>query len=234
MARVSRRQQQHDRLESLGTMAAGLAHELNNPASAAKQAARDLAEVLFVLSETIGVFVESGVEREEASRLVALQQGAMERCQARTVLSSLETSDREDELGDVLTELEVPKPWELAATFAASGIEPAYLEEVGAVAGPLTVPVVRWIGASLAANQLAAELADSTTRMSDLVIAIKRLRTPRRAAGGRSARGYRDDAHAARAQAQAHDDRGRARLRLRAATRERVQLRARTGVDEPA
>jgi signal transduction histidine kinase len=174
MARVSQRQQQHDRLESLGTMAAGLAHELNNPASAAKQAARDLAEVLFVLSETIGVFVESGVEREEASRLVALQQGAMERCRARTVLSSLETSDREDELGDVLTELEVPKPWELAATFAASGIEPAYLEEVGAVAGPLTVPVVRWIGASLAANQLAAELADSTTRMSDLVIAIKR------------------------------------------------------------
>jgi signal transduction histidine kinase len=174
LARVSQRQQQHDRLESLGTMAAGLAHELNNPASAAQRAAGELAEALMVLSETVGVFVESGVEREEASALVALQQGAVERCLARTALSSLETADREDELGDVLADLGAPAPWDLAGTFAASGIEPAYLREVGDVAGPLTVPVVRWIGATLAANQLAAELADSTKRMSDLVIAIKR------------------------------------------------------------
>jgi signal transduction histidine kinase len=174
LARISQRQQQHDRLESLGTMAAGLAHELNNPASAAQRAAGELAETLMVLSDTVGVFVESGVEREEASRLVALQQGAVERCRARTALSSLEAADREDELGDVLTELGAPSPWELAATFAASGIEPDYLREIGAVAGPLTVPVLRWVGATLAANQLAAELADSTKRMSDLVIAIKR------------------------------------------------------------
>jgi signal transduction histidine kinase len=174
LARVTQRQQQHDRLESLGTMAAGLAHELNNPASAAQRAAGELAEALMVLSETVGVFVESGVEREEASDLVALQQGAVQRCRARTALSSLETADREDELGDVLADLGAPSPWDLAGTFAASGIEPDYLREVRDVAGPLTVPVVRWIGATLAANQLAAELADSTKRMSDLVIAIKR------------------------------------------------------------
>jgi signal transduction histidine kinase len=174
LARISQRQQQHDRLESLGTMAAGLAHELNNPASAAQRAAGELADALGVLSETVGMFVESGVEREEASRLVALQQGAVERCRASTPLSSLETADREDELGDALASLGTPNPWELAATFAASGIEPDYLQEIAAVAGPLTVPVVRWIASTLAANQLAAELADSTKRMSDLVIAIKR------------------------------------------------------------
>jgi signal transduction histidine kinase len=174
MARVSQRQQQQDRLESLGTMAAGLAHELNNPASAAKQAARELAETLGVLSTTIGIFVESGVERDEASKLVALQTAALERCTARSSLSSLQTADREDELGDVLGELGAPEPWSLAATFAAAGIETPYLDEVAATAGPLTVPVVRWIGASLAARQLAVELADSTERMSDLVVAIKR------------------------------------------------------------
>lgn len=174
LARVSQRQQQHDRLESLGTMAAGLAHELNNPASAARRAADDLADALGVLSQTVGVFVESGVEREQASRLVALQRGAIERCRAGTALSSLEAADREEELSDALADLGVPSPWELAATFAASGIEPAYVREIGTVAGTLVVPVVRWIGATLAANQLVAELADSTTRMSDLVIAIKR------------------------------------------------------------
>jgi signal transduction histidine kinase len=174
MARVSQRQQQQDRLESLGTMAAGLAHELNNPASAAKQAARELSETLGVLSATVGVFVESGVEREEAGKLVALQAGALERCMARTPLSNLETADREEELGDALAGLGAPEPWSLAATFAAAGIDTAYLDEVAAAAGPLTVPAIRWIGASLGARQLAAELAESTARMSDLVVAIKR------------------------------------------------------------
>jgi signal transduction histidine kinase len=48
------------------------------------------------------------------------------------------------------------------------------VEQVAATAGPLTLPVMRWIGASLAARQLVGELADSTTRMSNLVTAIKR------------------------------------------------------------
>jgi signal transduction histidine kinase len=174
MARVSRRQQQQERLEALGTMAAGLAHELNNPAAAAKQASRELTESLVVLSETVGVFVESGVEREEAARLVALHAGAQQRCAARTPLSALAQSDREDELGDLLAQLGVPEPWNMAATLASGGVDPAYVEEVAGTAGPLTVPVLRWIAASLAARQLASELASSTERMSDLVIAIKR------------------------------------------------------------
>ncbi|HLI58262.1 MAG TPA: ATP-binding protein [Solirubrobacteraceae bacterium] len=174
LARASQRQQQHDRLESLGTMAAGLAHELNNPASAAQRAAGELAEALGVLSQTIGVFVESGVEREQASRLVALQRDAVERRRSTSALSSLEAADREDELSDALAELGTPSPWELAATLAASGTEPGHVREIGEIAGPLAVPVVRWIGATLAADQLVAELTDSTKRMSDLVIAIKR------------------------------------------------------------
>ena len=174
MARVARRQQQQERLEALGTMAAGLAHELNNPAAAAKQASRELTESLVILSQTVEVFVESGVEREEAARLVALHAGAQQRCAARTPLSALAQADREDELGDALSQLGVPEPWNMAATFASGGVDPAYVQEVADTAGPLTVAVLRWIAASLAARQLASELASSTERMSDLVIAIKR------------------------------------------------------------
>ena len=64
--RIAAREQNRERLASLGTMAAGLAHELNNPATAARRAADDLADALDVLASTIGLFVESGVERVEA------------------------------------------------------------------------------------------------------------------------------------------------------------------------
>jgi hypothetical protein len=60
-------------------MAAGLAHELNNPAAAARRAAADLADALDVISATIGRFVEAGVSREDAEQLVALQREATQR-----------------------------------------------------------------------------------------------------------------------------------------------------------
>ena len=66
--RITAREQNRERLASLGTMSAGLAHELNNPASAAKRASADLAETLEVLTDTVGLLVESGIEREQAAR----------------------------------------------------------------------------------------------------------------------------------------------------------------------
>ena len=178
IGRISARQQQHDRLESLGTMAAGLAHELNNPASAAKQAARDLSEALVVLAKAIGMFVEGGIERADASRFVALQNEALSRCAALAATpsgeSGLDAADREDALGDVLSELGVTGAWNLNATLAAAGLDEDYLRRVAESAGPITDPVVRWIAASLAARQLAAELVTSTDQMGQLVIAIKK------------------------------------------------------------
>ena len=81
--RIAAREQNRERLASLGTMAAGLAHELNNPATAARRAAADLADALDVLASTIGLFVESGIERAQAEELVAMQREAMERASAR-------------------------------------------------------------------------------------------------------------------------------------------------------
>ena len=76
--RIAAREQNRERLASLGTMAAGLAHELNNPATAARRAAADLADALDVLASTIGLFVESGIERAQVEELVAMQREAME------------------------------------------------------------------------------------------------------------------------------------------------------------
>jgi signal transduction histidine kinase len=172
-ARTAARDQSRERLASLGTMAAGLAHELNNPAAAARRAAADLAEALEVLASTIGRFVESGIEREQAKELVAMQHEAIEHAQAESSLSALDAADAEDALLEELERLGIPEPWRLTEPLAAAGIDVSWLDRLADVAGPASGAAVAWIAASLTARGLAAEIAESTDRMGKLVKAIK-------------------------------------------------------------
>ena len=167
------REQNRERLASLGTMSAGLAHELNNPAAAARRAAADLAEALDVLSSALGVFVDSGIERVQAKELVAMQREAIDRAAARGSLSALDAADAEDELLDSLEHLGVAEPWRIAEPLAAAGVDAAWLDRVVRVAGPAASAAIGWIAASLTARELAAEIAESTDRMGKLVKAIK-------------------------------------------------------------
>ena len=173
MSRVTEMEQNRERLASLGTMAAGLAHELNNPASAAQRAAAQMAEALDVLSSTVRRFVEAGLEREDAERLLALHQEALERAQSRTSLDALDAADAEDELLERLDELGVPQAWELTEPLAGAGLDREWLDRVASVAGPATDAAVGWVAATLAAHGLALELQHSTQQMSKLVGAVK-------------------------------------------------------------
>jgi CRP-like cAMP-binding protein len=95
-------EQNRERLASLGTMAAGLAHELNNPAAAAQRAAAQMAEALEVIASALGHFVEAGVERSGAEVLLALQREALAGAESRTALDTLDAADAEDELLELL------------------------------------------------------------------------------------------------------------------------------------
>jgi len=172
-ARLAVREQTRERLASLGTMAAGLAHELNNPAAAARRAAADLAEALDVLASTIGLFVEAGIDREQAQELVEMQREAMERSTSSSSLSTLDAADAEDQLLQSLERLEVAEPWRLTEPLAAAGVDAPWLARLEQVAGPASSAAVAWITASLTARGLAAEIAESTDRMGKLVKAIK-------------------------------------------------------------
>jgi signal transduction histidine kinase len=173
MSRLAGAEQNRERLESLGTMAAGLAHELNNPAAAVKRAASDLADALEVIGATLGEFVEAGVERDEAERLVGLQREALACAAEHEALDSIDAADAEDAMLERLEDLGVDEPWRLAEPLAAAGIDDAWLMRVNELAGPATGAALRWVAASLTARGLAADLQDSASRMADLVKAIK-------------------------------------------------------------
>jgi signal transduction histidine kinase len=154
-------------------MAAGLAPELNNPASAAKRASSDLADALEVLSSTIGVFVESGVSREQAGQLVQIQRAMLEACRARATISQLELADAEDELTGALEDAGIADAYRIVEPLAQAGFDAEQLQRVKEHANSATEAAVRWIAASLLARELAAELSESTERMSKLVGAVK-------------------------------------------------------------
>jgi signal transduction histidine kinase len=173
MSRITSIEQNRERLASLGTMAAGLAHELNNPASAARRSASEMVDALEVISSTLGAFVESGVEREEAEQLVGIQRAALSTCAARTPLSGLDAADAEDEIRDRLEEMGIPEPHRLAEPLSLVGADGPWLARVAELAGAATAAALEWIAASLTARELAAELRDSAQRMSELVAAVK-------------------------------------------------------------
>ena len=173
MTRLTAIEQNRERLASLGTMAAGLAHELNNPAAAAKRAASDLVDALETVSGTIRAFVEAGISREDAERLVHLHDAALERAAGQTGLRALDAADAEDAMLERLEDLGVPEAWRLAEPLAAAGLDGDWLREVATLAGSATGQALRWVAASLTARSLACELLDSAERMGALVGAVK-------------------------------------------------------------
>ncbi|HWI74425.1 MAG TPA: ATP-binding protein, partial [Baekduia sp.] len=172
-ARLAKIDNDRERLAGLGTMAAGLAHELNNPAAAVKRAAAQLADTLDVVMHVIKAFVEAGIERSDAERLVELQQQAVRSAADRPALSTVDAADAEDEMLDRLEDMGVHEPWRFAEVLAAAGVDDAWLDDVARHSGPATTKALAWVVATLSARGLAEELQESASRMSDLVGAIK-------------------------------------------------------------
>ncbi|MGW4597610.1 histidine kinase [Streptomyces argyrophyllae] len=165
---------QRERLLALGSLSAGLTHELNNPAAAAVRATATLRERVAKMRRKLGLIAEGPFSRDVLARLVEIQERTAERVAKAPALSPLEASDREDTLTDWLEDHGVEQGWQLAPTFVQAGIDVDWLEQVAAVVDEEILPnAVGWLNYTIETELLMNEIEDSTTRISHLVDAAK-------------------------------------------------------------
>jgi signal transduction histidine kinase len=162
-----------ERLVALGTVTAGLTHELNNPATAAARATASLRERLAGLWDELAGLAEAGVAAGQLAALANLVGEATAGAEGPP-LSPLDASDREDELGGWLEAHGVEGAWELAPPLVAAGVDAAWLERVAAaVPAPALPRAVGLAATTWEAGSLLDEVGEAARRISALIGAAK-------------------------------------------------------------
>jgi signal transduction histidine kinase len=176
---VTRMEQQAEKLSALGKLAANLAHELNNPASAAQRSAASL----------FGELREYGEQKYRLGNLclteteIASYRGWVQNARARMAAysgrsqgpqSPLATTDREEGLVRWLEAHKIPNAWTIAPALSETNLPIDLLDELASITRPEVLPVaVATVAGSLRVERMAETVVDSTVRIFDLISAIK-------------------------------------------------------------
>ncbi|MFF4316401.1 ATP-binding protein [Streptomyces sp. 900105755] len=165
---------QRERLLALGSLSAGLTHELNNPAAAAVRATSTLRERVAKMRHKLAIIAGSPFSREQLAGLIEIQERTAERVAKAPALSPLEAADREDLLTDWLEDHGCDNAWQIAPTFVQAGLDVDWLDQVAVAVDEEILPnSIGWLNYTIETELLMNEIEDSTTRISNLVDAAK-------------------------------------------------------------
>ncbi|MFR9750666.1 ATP-binding protein [Nocardia sp. 004] len=168
---------ERERLLALGSLSAGLTHELNNPAAAAVRATADLRDRVAGMRHKLAFVAQGTFDPKSLGALVRLQEEAVVQVAKAPELTPMEAADREDLLGEWLADHGVDDGWNLAPNFVQAGFDINWLEQVASTLDNATEQVfhgaIRWLNYTIETELLMNEIADSTVRVSALVDAAK-------------------------------------------------------------
>jgi signal transduction histidine kinase len=166
--------ERHERLVALGSVTAGLTHELNNPVAAVMRASATLREMMAEMREKVGMIVRSQLPADQLEAIADLAGEALERRRDAPILSPVETSDREEQLAEWLEDHAVTGAWDIAPTLVAAGVDMDWLERFAEALPPphleagLSYPV-----RALESDALLDEITEAAGRISELLGSVK-------------------------------------------------------------
>ncbi len=170
----TRLEEQREKLKALGKLAAGLAHELNNPASAAQRSAQDLQRWIRLLRDANQALAECGFDAGQFQCLLEEERKLLRLAEETAKVDSVERSDREEVLGSWLKEIGVSKAWEFAPIFVEAGTGREQLAEIlNCFIAAAREPVIARLASSLAIERLTNGIHASTAQITELVRAVK-------------------------------------------------------------
>jgi signal transduction histidine kinase len=164
---------QQEKMAALGTLAAGLMHELNNPGTAARRASTQLRENLLRMHKLTAKFARTPMTDEQKGCMYDLQEYALS-LRPTLALTTLEQADAEEALADWMRSAEIEDAWRLAPTLVSIGIDAQALECARSYfSGPVFSDAISWLEALVSSMQLVGTIEESIGRVTELVSAVK-------------------------------------------------------------